>query len=197
MIEFENKFGFSYINKLSKTFRFNQGIADISSEFILKNNLQSTKEVTAINTGRKNRVRYISHEKIKNFPIRNTEGFDRALLNQLESIKSHAIKINIKLSVALLGRYHYSIPDNLNDLIYQYQKWLDINFSTIHSSKGLMTQPDIYPFAEERRLFYVALTRAKIAVILLGNQEAPSIFLAELKNTNFQDVISINVNLGV
>ena len=60
-----------------------------------------------------------------------------------------------------------------------------------------MTQPDIYPFAEERRLFYVALTRAKIAVILLGNQEAPSIFLAELKNTNFQDVISINVNLGV
>ena len=112
----------------------------------------------------------------------------------------------------------------MNDLIYQYQKWLDINFSTIHSSKGLgwdfviilgvdekfpstksddevlslfMTQPDIYPFAEERRLFYVALTRAKIAVILLGNQEAPSIFLAELKNTNFQDVISINVNLGV
>ena len=97
MIEFENKFGFSYINKLSKTFRFNQGIADISSEFILKNNLQITKEVTAINTGRKNRVRYISHEKIKNFPIRNTEGFDRALLNQLESIKSHAIKNNIKL----------------------------------------------------------------------------------------------------
>ena len=217
MLDFEKKFGFSSINKLNKTFRFNQGIADISSEFILKNKLQLAKEVTANNPGRKNRVRYFGHEKIRNLPTRDTKDFDRVLLNQLKSIKAHALSKNTKVTVALLGRYNYLKPDNFDELVFQYRNWLDISFSTIHSAKGLgwdfvvilgmdhkfpstksdddllslfMIQPDIYPDAEERRLFYVALTRAKVAVILLGNEEKPSSFLFELNETKFQDVIS-------
>ena len=217
MLDFEKKFGFSSINKLNKTFRFNQGIADISSEFILKNNLQITKEVTANNPGRKNRVRYYGHEKIRTHPPIDTVDFDRKLLTQLETIKSHAISKNIRVSVALLGRYHYLKPGNLDTLIYQYQNWIDLSFSTIHSAKGLgwdfvvilgmdesfpltkqdddllslfMIQPDIYPDAEERRLFYVALTRAKIAVILLGYNKNRSSFILELNDTQFQEVIS-------
>ena len=202
---------------MNKTFRFNQGIADISSEFILKNKLQLAKEVTANNPGRKNRVRYFGHEKIRNLPTRDTKDFDRVLLNQLKSIKAHALSKNTKVTVALLGRYNYLKPDNFDELVFQYRNWLDISFSTIHSAKGLgwdfvvilgmdhkfpstksdddllslfMIQPDIYPDAEERRLFYVALTRAKVAVILLGNEEKPSSFLFELNETKFQDVIS-------
>lgn len=228
MINFEQKFGFSSINKLSKTFRFNQGIADISSEFILKNDLQILKEVTANSSARKNKLRYIGHEKIKQKKVliegkfvfkKDSKDFDRLLLSQLEIIKSYAVNKNTKVSVALLGRYHYSKPDNLDVLIYKYQDWLDISFSSIHSSKGLgwdfvvilgidgsfpstkidddvlslfMSQPDKYPFAEERRLFYVALTRAKIAAILLGDKDNHSLFLDELENTKYQDVISMN-----
>ncbi|MTA38279.1 MAG: hypothetical protein F2569_04145, partial [Actinobacteria bacterium] len=39
---------------------------------------------------------------------------------------------------------------------------------------------DALEFAEERRLFYVALTRAKETVHLLGNASTPSRFLAEI-----------------
>ena len=37
-----------------------------------------------------------------------------------------------------------------------------------------------YPFAEERRLFYVAMTRARIGVYLITDPVRPSTFIAEL-----------------
>jgi DNA helicase-4 len=87
---------------------------------------------------------------------------------------------------------------------------LDVRFKTIHGSKGLeadyviipgltkgsygfpstiiddpvlrlaMPEGDDFPLAEERRLFYVALTRAKRAVLLLTVQHKESPFLLEL-----------------
>ena len=39
---------------------------------------------------------------------------------------------------------------------------------------------DIYPYEEERRLFYVALTRTKSDVYLLVDKKNPSIFVKEL-----------------
>lgn len=87
---------------------------------------------------------------------------------------------------------------------------LDIKAMTVHSSKGqeadnvivlamaagehgfpchkrrhpfaLILQPDVsgFPDAEERRLFYVALTRARQQVYLLCNKDQPSSFVEEL-----------------
>ncbi|WP_287931473.1 UvrD-helicase domain-containing protein [Arthrobacter sp.] len=87
---------------------------------------------------------------------------------------------------------------------------LDIRFHTVHGSKGLeadyviipgltkgaygfpstivddpvlhlaMPAGDVYPLAEERRLFYVALTRAKRSVLLLSVAGKESQFLLEL-----------------
>jgi len=219
MITFQEKFGFTRTTMLTRTFRFNQGIADVSSEFIQRNPQQIMKKVTAIDPGRKNRVRYVGHEKIKNFPVKDSEDFDRTLHNQLNIIKTYALSKEAtnkkKISVALLGRYHHLRPDNFDSIIKEFSDWLDISFSTIHSAKGLgwdfvlilgmdntfpstksddevlslfMTQPDSYENAEERRLFYVALTRAKKAAILLGNYEKPSEFIIELADTDFEDV---------
>ena len=88
---------------------------------------------------------------------------------------------------------------------------LDITYMTIHKSKGLesdiviiinlidnitgfpnkikdekitrlVTQSaDNYPYSEERRLFYVALTRTKNEVYLLVPKTSPSIFVEELQ----------------
>ena len=45
----------------------------------------------------------------------------------------------------------------------------------------LLDNSDDYPFSEERRLFYVALTRAKKKVFLLVEQKNKSSFIDELE----------------
>lgn len=92
------------------------------------------------------------------------------------------------MSVLLLGRNHYHKPELLSDWQKRFGL-LSIEFMTCHASKGkeadfviilsvdegqfparvktlhldnVLTQSgDSYPHAEERRLFYVAMTRAK------------------------------------
>ena len=44
----------------------------------------------------------------------------------------------------------------------------------------LLSGQEGYPFAEERRLFYVALTRARKATYLIAKEKKPSPFLFEL-----------------
>ncbi len=44
----------------------------------------------------------------------------------------------------------------------------------------LLSRDEDYPFAEERRLFYVAITRARERTILLANRKNPSPFLFEI-----------------
>lgn len=112
-------------------------------------------------------------------------------------------------AVLLLGRYHHVGPDNLEDLVSSHRN-LAIDFLTVHASKGLeadhvvilgatagklgfpaeivddplldlvLPEPEEFEHAEERRLFYVALTRAKESVTILADQEEPSVFVREL-----------------
>ena len=42
-----------------------------------------------------------------------------------------------------------------------------------------MTRSDQYPYGEERRLFYVAITRAKIKTFVLYDKRFPSVFVDE------------------
>ena len=46
--------------------------------------------------------------------------------------------------------------------------------------KLLLDDCDFYPFAEERRLFYVAMTRAKKKVFLVTIKDNESVFVKEL-----------------
>ena len=52
----------------------------------------------------------------------------------------------------------------------------------------LLEQADTYKFAEERRLFYVALTRARKKVYLVTIKNNLSAFAKEIKNTHQQDI---------
>ena len=47
--------------------------------------------------------------------------------------------------------------------------------------QALLPQPEDYPDAEERRLLYVAITRARQRVWLLFNKDRPSSFVEALK----------------
>jgi DNA helicase-4 len=49
----------------------------------------------------------------------------------------------------------------------------------------VLARPENFPHAEERRLFYVALTRARHQVHLLVDRRRPSVFALELKNPEY------------
>lgn len=110
------------------------------------------------------------------------------------------------VSVDVLGRYH----QDRNLMPQAAPPGIHLAFRTIHSAKGLeadyvvipnlsagsyafpsrmaddpvlalaMTGGDTYPHAEERRLFYVALTRARRGVLLISPENNPSPFVTEL-----------------
>lgn len=101
---------------------------------------------------------------------------------------------------------------NFSSIVRRRWPELDVKFYTIHSSKGLeadyvivlncnddkrgfpskiesdpvmnlvLPLKDKFPYEEERRLFYVALTRARNKVFLLANAESPSDFVLEIKD---------------
>ena len=50
----------------------------------------------------------------------------------------------------------------------------------------VLAQSEAFPNAEERRVFYVALTRAKEAVFLVADRENTSSFITELEKSDFE-----------
>ena len=127
----------------------------------------------------------------------------------LDEIAADAGKQEGASTVLLLGRYRHTRPKNMSDLASRY-RGLRFSSMTVHGSKGLeadyvvvlglcsgrngfpteitddplldlvLSAPEGHPNAEERRLFYVALTRAKRRVFLVADGGLPSPFVKEL-----------------
>jgi DNA helicase-4 len=204
MTNFQENFGYTKTTYLSDTFRCNQGIADVATQFILKNPAQLPKTVNATSKSRANSVRVIFH----------SGNPDSAIYAQLESLNKWAVSKNTVIDVCLMGRYNFLEPAIFTALAQIFKDRINLYFSTIHSSKGLgfdavivlgmtdrpgsdfpsakqddpvlsifMPQGDQLEFAEERRLFYVALTRAKKMVSLITPKFEGSSFVRELLKT--------------
>lgn len=199
MTHFSNHFGATAQNYLTQTYRSFQGIVDVAATFIQRNEDQLKKNVKAIKHVDKDQVIMLGYQ----------DNVDQ--MNQLKDLlnKLNAIQNKEKLSVFLLARYSHLRPNH----IWRYPH-LDIKFSTIHASKGLQAdyvillnvesgsygfpsmvtddplmnlvipKPETYPYAEERRLMYVAITRAKRGVFIFSNQNKISLFVTELAGIN-------------
>jgi DNA helicase-4 len=199
---FQNIFGHTSVNYLSQTFRSNQGIADLAARFIQKNPSQMKKVVEAKDKTTENVVIVKQYVKV--------DEAENLIESALSELNADAIHTDKPASVFILGRYRHQSPDGLKVWQDKYSGKLRIEFRTIHSSKGLqadyvilvglhirnsafpseiaddpllqmvMPEPEEYPHSEERRLMYVALTRAKHKVYLLGGKYTPSCFLTEI-----------------
>jgi DNA helicase-4 len=200
--EFEKIFGYTATNYLTQTFRSNQGIADIAASFVQRNPSQMRKKVVAQDKTTDNVVVIRKYERLQEM-----EGLVEAALAELDA----ELKTTKKpAKVFILGRYRHQSSTGLGHWQKQFAATLDIEFRTIHASKGLqadyviliglhsrksafpseiaddpllqmvMPTPETFPHSEERRLFYVALTRARHRVYLLGGKHTPSCFLTEL-----------------
>ena len=187
---FESFYGHTATIKLDYTFRFNATLAKVSQEFILKNAQQIHKEIKTIEPENPNTLYLYAYDN-KNKMDEYIEAIVAFIAKRVEEQKS----------IMILSRYGFYKPKNLESLSAKY-KQLSFSFETIHGSKGLeadyiilthlesgkfgfpseqkAVELDDYPYAEERRLFYVALTRAKEKVFMIGNSKEPSVFIEEI-----------------
>ena len=183
---------------LATTHRFPQSLADASSSFIMKNPLQIEKSITST-------TELPSHESL--FIHWDTE-VGQHLSNISKIAKFIGDEDNKPSSTMLvLARYSNNLPSEkaLSEIWNG-----PVLRKTIHSAKGLeadfvvvmdlqqdnrgfpstiegdpvlslvLPSEESFPYAEERRLFYVAMTRARIACHLVSPSGQPSLFAKEL-----------------
>ncbi len=192
-LDFPKYFKHAKIYKLETTYRNSQELVNIAGKFILKNPKQVIKNLN-------------SQKHLEKPIIIVYEKNPKETLNKILNFFPKEDKVFI------LGRTHYDLKKYSNKT---YQEG-NVKFLTIHASKGLETdhviilnmtneiygfpskQKDdtilslvkkelIYPFEEERRLFYTALTRTKKDVFIITNKYNPSIFIKEiLKEKNIK-----------
>lgn len=204
MKNFSSFFGKNDLMKLERTFRCSPSLCKISSKFIQKNKNQLRKTVISQATNyEKALMLFIARgtqylQKYINFICRSLVFSDEVQKNDKP------------LSIMILGRYRHEKLYAESALSYSTPH-CSIVFSTIHSAKGLeadyiiipritnerlgfpckivddslldLVSPicDSYPHAEERRLMYVALTRAKRRVIAVSEYPMESEFFLELQ----------------
>lgn len=206
MRDFPQHFGVTARTDLGETFRCSERIAVTSSRFILRNEAQLPKTVTAVRK-EQGGIHVCYYERDKEL-----EGLARVLEN-LSSLANGE-----KTEVLLLGRYNRNVPRNLKGLRRQFPN-LVLEFQTVHRAKGLeadnvvvlgltrgrigfptgmvddplldlvLAKPEPFPHAEERRLFYVAMTRAKRSVFLLADRDSPSPFISELVEEGYDVIV--------
>lgn len=182
---------------LGRTFRSVDKIAHPARIFVLRNPSQIEKTVKTLSSTEGCAIKVALYKPFED---------QLALNGVLQQINASA---GGDTSVLLLGRYGFQKPDRF-DLLEKEFLNLSLRFMTVHASKGLeadhvvvlrmnsgrlgfpseiaddplldlvLPVPENFAHAEERRLFYVALTRARKTVTLLSDREKPSAFVREL-----------------
>ena len=199
MREFQQRFGESELIELGTTFRCAESITNVATQFVLKNPAQIHKNVFSVLKTDKPCVQV---------GIPNTDQID-LLEEALAQISADTTKRHLQSTVLILGRYRHNQPENIDVLSARFSS-LQLNYKTVHASKGMeadyvvvlnlsagkygfpceivdepllelvLADSEKHPNAEERRLFYVAMTRARYGVYLIADGETHSTFVTEL-----------------
>jgi DNA helicase-4 len=210
MTNFENYFGFTKHLLLSETFRFNNRIESVASKFIQVNPAQIKKSIVTLNASNQPEV-------ILFLPNKKTGKFLDAIVGEI----GYRVK-GESASILFLGRYNYTGDGIEYGNLAKIAPNCTFEFSTVHRAKGreadfvilldlsrgsygfpseivddpivtsVLASGESFLHSEERRLFYVALTRAKESVYLIGDPSNPSPFFTELLGGQF-DVKKVNI----
>jgi len=196
LTRFSEWFGEAETIMLSRTFRSPQSLCDVAGSFVMRNREQLKKRVrsNAAEPG----------ESLAAIALKDRSQYDDAVRRYCLQLDE---QLDSPATLLILSRYwrgSYDVPSVLKANF----SCLTVDFSTVHASKGkeadyvivlglesrgfpstieddpllqlAMAAPDSFPHAEERRLFYVALTRARRSVLLVTCAGRESPFLIEL-----------------
>ena len=212
IVNFEEHFADSQLLTLNLNYRSTDPIVSASTEAIKKNKFQIPKEIKAVKRG---------GQKIKIF-YEEQEGQANSFI--WETIEKHVEEGISPEEILVLYRRSAMASDLKQALQKSGHK---IQFKTIHSAKGLeakvvfilglhsnkggfpdpwlqdkiyqVIKPSDYDhlLEEDRRLFYVALTRAEDHLYLISQKGAPSDFIKDIppefiQNDDGQNTTAIN-----
>ena len=221
--DFQKYFGYTEILKIEKTYRNSQQLIDEASRFILQNPQQLKKDLRSDKSlnyplvfwGYVNDPGQALSKAIKKIVsefgtqasilLLGRTNYDRDMLEESGLFRITHQNKQEKLK-------YLPIPD------------LNIDFLSVHKSKGLeadnvillnfkndklgfpnqiqddkvlnlvLTDSENYRFAEERRLFYVAITRTKNRTFILTDNNRPSLFFKEFPESQAVCYTSITQN---
>lgn len=207
MTRFQEHFGFMRRTDLAQTHRFGTALLNASSRFIATNPQQLQKTLIAA------RESSLPAIEIASAPSRSEK---RMLCERtIETIARDDRRD--KIEVLVLGRYHFCLEDLRG--IRPADSRLSLRFMTVHAAKGLEADYAIvvdvvggrygfpteitddplldvvlagrgsFPNAEERRLFYVALSRARTKCYVLTDDIDRSVFVDELEQPCYAGLV--------
>ena len=200
-LQFTKYYPTAKVYKLERTYRNSEELVKTAGEFIQKNPNQIKKELTSDKHLEKP-IKLVFYKRVdtalEKILVKISEDKEVFILGRNHfDIKKYTKKLS------------YTEKEN-HQIVFDKFPNLNIRFLTVHSSKGLESDVVIllnlehalygfpillkdekllslikkeqpYPFEEERRLFYVGITRTKSVVYVMIPRYNPSYFVKELK----------------
>ena len=203
--EFEKYFGYTEQCKIETTYRFHQPLIDKSSEFVMKNKEQKEKTIKTPEGDTKKT--YLNFVKCDCEDEEGVKKEVEKIVSAIPTNQSILLLGRYNYDAVSVG-YKGKMDMTENRMTVKVGI-REIPFLSVHSAKGLeadnvllvncnhgeygfpslieddpildfvLSKSEAYPFAEERRLFYVAMTRARMKMYVLYDQKRPSPFIGE------------------
>ncbi|MBD5318414.1 MAG: UvrD-helicase domain-containing protein [Bacteroides sp.] len=198
---FSEYFGPTEINRIETTYRFGEPLVSMSSQFIQRNRTQIPKNIHPFSQNVRTDLEFYAYER------RDYCNMIGRIVTSIPTNKSIYLIGRYSFDDYYLSFMYNLVKED--DRFFYLINGRKIEFMTVHKSKGLeadyvillqcnrdtygfpslinddpilkyvLTERDQFPFGEERRLFYVAITRAKEKTIVLYDKYFPSVFVDE------------------
>lgn len=205
--EFSKYFGYTEECKIETTYRFGNPLIEESSRFVQHNPLQKKKNVhpRAVNPP-ETKISFMAYKSNQDLQTLMEKMVARVPADKTAYIISrYSYDVRILASSRIKMEY-----DQNNDNVTLQIAGRKVKFMTIHGSKGLeadyvfvlncnsglygfpslvsddpvldyvLSDQEHYEYAEERRVYYVGITRAKVHTVVMYNENTPSPFVSEM-----------------
>lgn len=205
--KFDKYFGYTKTCLMETTYRFGEPAIADSSKFILSNPGQAVKNVHPFSIDTETKLEFLSTDGREDV-VKTV----KSLADRIPADKEILLLGRYGFDVNIFKNTDLTVHDGKNSAYVCYGR-RKMNFMTVHQSKGLecdyiillncnggtigfpsqlsdspvlkyvLSEPEPFAFSEERRVFYVGITRAKKHTWVLYDINNPSPFVKEFVKT--------------